>query len=83
MGGNTTFWRVTVTDRDVALKLVDRALAPKQERKAEHMITLGAGTKVQKGGFLQGLRDREVEQQVSEFVRCNPGKNILTAAVGA
>ena len=70
----------TVAEREVALKLLDRTLAPRQERKTEQQITLGADTQYQEEGFVQGLRDREVAPHVSEYVKGNLGKNSLTAA---
>jgi len=70
----------TVAEREVALKLLDRTVAPKQERKADQKITLGADTQYQEEGFVQGLRDREVAPHVSEYVKGNLGKNSLTAA---
>jgi transposase len=70
----------TVAEREVALKLLDRTLAPKDRRKAEQKITLGADTQFQEEGFVQGLRDREVAPHVSEYVKGNLGKNSLSAA---
>jgi transposase len=70
----------TVGEREVALKLLDRTVAPRPERKAEQRITLGADTQFQEEGFVQGLRDREVAPHVSEYVKGNLGKNSLTAA---
>jgi transposase len=70
----------TVAEREVALKLLDRTVAPKEKRKAEQKITLGADTQYQEEGFVQGLRDREVAPHVSEYVKGNLGKNSLTVA---
>jgi transposase len=70
----------TVAEREVALKLLDRTVAPKDRRKAEQKITLGADTQFQEEGFVQGLRDREVAPHVSEYVKGNLGKNSLSAA---
>src|ERR1017187_1056709 len=70
----------TVAEREVALKLLDRTVAPQQERKAEQEITLGADTQFQEEGFVQGLRDRAVAPHVCEYVKGNLGKNSLTAA---
>jgi transposase len=70
----------TVAEREVALKLLDRTLAAKQERKAEQKITLGADTQFQEEGFVQGLRDRQVAPHVSEYVKGNLGKNSLSMA---
>jgi transposase len=70
----------TVAEREVALKLLDRTVAPKEKRKAEQKITLGADTQYQEEGFVQELRDREVAPHVSEYVKGNLGKNGLSAA---
>jgi transposase len=70
----------TVAEREVGLKLLDRTVAPKQKRKAEQKITLGADTQFQEADFVQGLRDREVAPHLSEYVKGNLGKNSLTAA---
>jgi len=70
----------TVAEREVALKLLDRTVKPKQERNPGQTITLGADTQFQEEGFVQGLRDREVAPHVSEYVKGNLGKNSLTAA---
>ena len=70
----------TVAEREVALKLLDRTVAPKDQRMAEQKITLGADTQFQEEGFVQGLRDREVAAHVSEYVKGNLGKNSLSAA---
>jgi transposase len=70
----------TVAEREMALKLLDRTVAPKEKRKVEQKITLGADTQFQEEGFVQGLRDREVAPHVSEYVKGNLGKNSLKAA---
>ncbi len=70
----------TVGEREAALKLLDRTVQPKEKRKAEQKITLGADTQYQEEGFVQGLRDREVAPHVSEYVQGNLGKNSLTTA---
>src|SRR5579863_1893310 len=70
----------TVAEREMALKLLDRTVGPKEKRKAEQKITLGADTQFQQEGFVQGLRDREVAPHVSEYVKGNLGKNSLMAA---
>ena len=69
----------TVAEREMALKLLDRAVAPKEERPAEQKITLGADTQYQEAEFIQGLRDRAVAPHVSEYVKGNEGKNSLNA----
>jgi transposase len=70
----------TVAEREMALKLLDRTVEPKQQRRAERKITLGADTQYQEEGFVQQLRDREVAPHVSEYVKGNLGKNSLTEA---
>jgi len=70
-------WAATVAEREVALELLDRAIKPKQERRAEQEITLGADTQYQDEKFVQGLRDREVAPHVSEYEKGNLGKNSL------
>jgi transposase len=70
----------TVAEREMALKLLDRTVPPKDERKPEQKITLGADTQYQEEDFVQGLRDREVAPHVSEYVKGNLGKNSLSAA---
>src|SRR5580658_75584 len=69
----------TVAEREVALKLLDRTVAPKEKRHPEQKVTLGADTPFQEEGFVQGLRDREIAPHVSEYVKGNLGKNSLTA----
>ena len=68
----------TAAEREVALAMLDRTVAPKQKRKPEQKVTLGADTQFQEAGFVQGLRDREVAPHVSEYVKGNLGKNSLT-----
>ena len=67
----------TAAEREAALAMLDRAVAPKQKRKPEQKITLGADTQFQEEVFVQGLRDREVAPHVSEYVKGNLGKNSL------
>jgi hypothetical protein len=68
----------TAAERDAALDMRDRRVAPKQKRKPEQKITLGADTQYQEESFVEGLRDREVAPHVSEYVKGNLGKNSLT-----
>jgi transposase len=68
----------TVAEREVAVKLLDRAVAPKHQRATEQKITLGADTQFQEQEFIQQLRDREVAPHVSEYVKGNLGKNSLS-----
>lgn len=64
----------TVAEREAALRMLDRTVAPKAERQT----TLGADTQYQEAEFVQSLRDREVAPHVSEYVKGNEGKNSLS-----
>jgi transposase len=68
-------------EREAAVEMLDRTLAPKDQRKAEQELTLGADTLYQDGKFIQDLRDREVAPHVSEYTQqsSNLGKNSLSA----
>jgi len=66
----------TVAEREVALKLLDRAIGPRNKRQGKK-ITLGADTQYQEEKFIQGLRKRKVAPHVSEYVEGNLGKNSL------
>jgi transposase len=68
------------SEREAALSMLDRTLSPKDQRKAEQKITLGADTLYQDSKFIQELRDREVAPHVSEYTEqsSNLGKNSLT-----
>jgi transposase len=70
----------TVAEREAALAMLDRAVAPKQKRPPEQRITLGADTQYQEEKFIRDLRDREVAPHVSEYTQggSNLGKNSLT-----
>ena len=69
------------SEREAALAMLDRTVAPKDQRPAEQKITLGADTLYQEEQFIQDLRYREVSPHVSEYTRpgSNLGKNSLTA----
>ena len=69
----------TVAEREAALRMVDRVVAPPKKRAPEQQITLGADTQFQEGEFVQGLRDRAVAPHISEYVQGNLGKNSLSA----
>ena len=69
----------TIAEREVALALLDRVVAP-QEKRAGKQITLGADTQYQEEKFVQALRDRAVAPHVSEYVKGNLEKNSLTEA---
>ena len=70
----------TVAEREAALRMLDRTVAPKDERNSERKMTLGADTQYQDEKFVQGLRDRGVAPHVSEYTQggSNMGKNSLT-----
>jgi len=70
----------TVAERDTALELLDRIVAPVDKRKPERKITLGADTQYQDEAFIEALRQREVAPHVSEYVKGNLGRNSLTEA---
>jgi transposase len=69
-------------EREAALRMLDRTVAPKQDRDPEQQITLGADTLYQEEKFIEALRQREVAPHVSEYTQggSNMGKNSLTEA---
>jgi transposase len=67
----------TAAEREVALKLLDQAVGPRDKRKDKKM-TLGADTQYQEKEFIKGLRKRKVAPHVSEYVQGNLGKNSLS-----
>lgn len=70
----------TVAEREAALRMLDRAVMPKQARPAEHEVTLGADTQYQDGQFVSELRQRGVAPHISEYTvkSGNLSKNSLT-----
>lgn len=68
------------SEREAAVEMLDRTLAPKEQRNGEPQITLGADTLYQDGKFIQDLRDRGVAPHVSEYTQqsTNLGKNSLS-----
>ena len=70
----------TVGEREAALRMLDRTVAPKDKRNPEQKITLGADTQYQEEKFVQELRERAVAPHVSEYTQggANMGKNSLT-----
>src|ERR1700689_545022 len=56
----------TVAEREAALRMLDQTVAPKDKRRPEQKITLGADTQYQDEKFGQDLRDREVAPHISE-----------------
>ena len=74
--------RPSIAPERLLLAMLDRTVAPKQERDRELEITLGADTLYQEEKFIEALRDREVAPHVSEYTQggSNMGKNSLTEA---
>ena len=70
----------TDAERTMALKLLDRVLAPVAKRRPEQTMTLGADTQYQASEFIEGLRERKIAPHVSEYVKGNLDKNHLTQA---
>jgi transposase len=69
----------TIAERKTALALLDRVVKPKNKRRPEQQITLGADTQYQDEKFVQALRDRAVVPHVIEYTQGNNmGKNSLT-----
>ena len=68
-------------EREAAVSMLDRTLAPKDKREAQREMTLGADTLYQDSKFIQDLRDRGVAPHVSEYREqsSNLGKNSLSA----
>ena len=69
-------------ERAAAVAMLDRTVAPQQERAPELKITLGADTLYQEEKFIGDLRQRAVAPHVSQYTResSNLGKNSLTEA---
>jgi hypothetical protein len=69
-------------EREAAVRMLDRTVAPKPERDAQLEITLGADTLYQEEKFIEALRAREVAPHVSEYTQesSNLGKNSLSEA---
>ncbi|HVX56928.1 MAG TPA: IS5 family transposase [Candidatus Saccharimonadales bacterium] len=70
----------TVAEREAAVRMLDRTVDGKSQRKAGLEITLGADTQYQDSGFAQKLRDRGVAPHISQYTQPgrNLGKNSLT-----
>jgi len=68
----------TVAEREAAITMLDRVIAPKQERRPDQEVTLGTDTQYQEAEFIQALRNREVAPHVSEYTQGNLGKNSLS-----
>jgi len=68
----------TVAEREAAVSMLDKVVAPKEQRSPERKITLGADTQYQEEKFIEDLRAREIAPHVSEYVKGNLGKNSLT-----
>ena len=69
-------------ERSAALAMLDRTVAPKQNRDAALELTLGADTLYQEERFVEALRERAVAPHVSEYTQesSNLGKNSLNEA---
>src|SRR5450631_1384784 len=59
----------TVAEREAALRMLDRTVAPKDKRSPKQKTTLGADTQFQDEKFVQDLRDREVAPHISEYTQ--------------
>jgi hypothetical protein len=59
----------TVAEREAALRMLDQTMAPKDKRRPEQKITVGADTQYQDEKFVQDLRDREVAPHLSEYTQ--------------
>lgn len=68
------------SEREAAVEMLDRALAPREERKPDQEITLGADTLYQDSQFVQDLRARGVAPHISEYTQqsYNLKKNSLS-----
>jgi transposase len=67
-------------EAEAGMEMLDRALAPPEQRPAGQDITLGADTGYQQERFIAGLRQRHVAPHVSEYVKGNLPKNRLSQA---
>jgi transposase len=69
-------------ERQAAVRMLDRTVAPQQERKPELEVTLGADTLYQEAKFIDDLRRRGIAPHVSEYTQGanNMAKNSLTEA---
>jgi len=63
----------TIAERAMALVMLDRVVEPKDKRRPEQKITLGADTQYQEEKFIEA-------SHVSEYVKGNLEKNSLTEA---
>ena len=71
----------TVAEREAAIRLIDTAVTPKDERAPEADLTLGADTQYQEQKFIEALRQREIAPHVSEYTAGqNMARNSLTEA---
>jgi transposase len=69
-------------ERQAAVRMVDRAVKPPQERAPDEKMTLGADTLYQEETFIEDLRKRAIAPHVSEYTQGvnNMAKNSLTEA---
>lgn len=67
-------------ERQVAVRMVDRAVKPLPERSGEEKMTLGADTIYQEETFIEDLRQRAIAPHIREYTRGenNMAKNSLT-----
>lgn len=71
----------TIAEREAALRMLKETVAPKDKRRADQHVTLGADTQYQEAKFLDRLREQGVAPHVSQYTAAgrNLGKNSLTA----
>ena len=69
-------------EREAAVRMIDRAVKPKEDRATGKAMTLGADTLYQEEKFIEDLRQREIAPHVSEYTQGvnNLAKNSLTEA---
>ena len=69
-------------ERDAALAMLDRTVAPRQKQDTALEITLGADTLYQEEKFIEDLRERAVAPHVRQYTQqsSNLGKNSLNEA---
>ena len=71
----------TVAEREAAIRMIDTAVRPQQDRAPEQKMTLSADTQYQEEKFVEALRQRKIAPHVSEYTTGpNMAKNCLTEA---
>ncbi len=70
------------SEREAAVRMLDRAVKPKAERLVDEAMTLGTDTLYQQQKFIGDLRQRGIAPHVSEYTQGvnNMAKNSLTEA---